>query len=88
MEIPKTIREAPRLDGGLTHYWEAFLDLGTCRRYHFGGEGPIPWTAIHQWADWWGFDDVDDRAMFCRIMRRVDNWYLERQAEEAKKNGK
>ena len=59
------------------------MDLGTCRGFHMGGEGPIPWTAMQTWADWWGITDLDDRALFCRIIRRLDSFYLDYRAKES-----
>ncbi len=47
-----------------------------------GGEGPIPWTTMHTWADWWQMNDLDDRAFFCRVLRQVDNFYLDYRAKE------
>ena len=63
--------------------WEAFVELTTCRHYHMGGEGPIPWTAMQAWADWWGMKDMDDRAFFCRVLRRLDAAYLELQGKRS-----
>lgn len=44
--IPQSIQDAPELLTGLQLYVDAWLDLTTCRN----PGGPIPWTAICDWA--------------------------------------
>ena len=47
MPLPGKIANAPKLTLGLAMYWTAFWDLNSCRG---GMGGPIPWTAIHDYA--------------------------------------
>jgi hypothetical protein len=46
--------------------WRAWEELSTCRGYHMGGPGPIPWSAIHEWARHRGMsrDEEDDLAQW------------------------
>lgn len=46
--IPKAIAEAPQLRVGLELYYAAFMDLVGVRSGF--GDGPIPFSAISDWA--------------------------------------
>ena len=56
----------PILPGSLAWVWRAWEELSTCRTYHMGGAGPIPWSAIHEWARHrgMGHEEEDDLAAF------------------------
>lgn len=45
-EIPDSIRNRPTLSIGSIFFWDAFVELNSCR-----GEGNIPWTAIDRYAE-------------------------------------
>lgn len=47
-EIPDIIANAPQLLPGLQLYWNAWMDLWTCRRE---SGSMIPWSEIQYWAD-------------------------------------
>lgn len=50
----------------------AFLELGTCR-----GEGYIPWTAIHQYASFYGYAETEESfTRFLSLIRAMDNAYI------------
>jgi hypothetical protein len=79
--IPKKIADAPDIDLGLELYFEAFLELHTCRLYE---GGPIPYAAVIEYADRFGFDDEQvDLALY--LVRALDNVFLDRQAEKQKR---
>ena len=49
---------------------EAYADLDTCRNAGMGF-GPIPWTAIREYAE---FEDMDNdtTSLFIRLVRMMD----------------
>lgn len=83
--MPISISEAPTILFGCHRIWEAFLDLTTCRRYTFDGEGPIPWNLVQEWMDRDSILDLDDRAKFYRVIKKLDNFYLDFQSDEQKR---
>jgi hypothetical protein len=61
----------------------AFLDLSTCRQ--LGMEvGPIPWTAIHDYADR-KYLSSDEREELEYVIRYVDTVYLMSDEDLAKR---
>jgi len=60
----------------------AFFDLCTCRALSESGPGPIPWTAIVEYADRAGLE-LDVEAGFVRVIRAMDAAYLEWYAKKA-----
>lgn len=78
--LPDAIQNAPDLYLGNEVWYAAFLDLNSCRDLGFG-VGPIPWTAIADYASAWELD-IDDLEFFIHEMDRV---YL---AETRKKSQK
>ena len=60
----------------------AFMDLSTCRSVGFA-EGPIPWNAIHWYAEAYNIDG-DDYHYFFALIRAVDAGYLEYQEKRRK----
>lgn len=54
----------------------AYNDLCTCRQIIAGMTavvpGPIPWTAIHEYAQRNGITDPDDFADFEALIRRME----------------
>lgn len=65
--------DAPELDAGLEFYLHAYVDLSTCRPVGFGPT-PLPWTAIRDYAEAYGVDDLDE---FRAIIVGVDHAILE-----------
>lgn len=61
---------------GLGWIWEAWTDLTTCRHYTMGGPGPIPWTAIDQYAARHGVTGTDYELLVSAI-RAMDGAYME-----------
>jgi hypothetical protein len=71
----------------LTREFEAFFELSTCRV----DGGPIPWTAIYQYAAVNGFADTHaDYYRFVRLIRAMDSVYVkhlrDKQEAQMKKN--
>jgi hypothetical protein len=67
---------------GLALYYSAFWDLSTCRQVGFG-IGPIPLTAIWEYADRKGLDEgeTDDLVDY---MREMDGEYVKYKSKEAR----
>ncbi len=42
-----------------------------------GSPGPIPWTAILEYAKDFGFEDEEEKEYFKTVIRAVDDFYLE-----------
>jgi len=65
--------------------WGAFGELSTDRPIGFG-RGPIPWSAIDRYAWRHGINDPDEHARFVRLIRAMDETYLNWHAERDKKD--
>lgn len=52
--------------------WDAYFELATCRPVGMG-LGPIPWTAIHEYAE---ANGVQDGERFVRLIRAMDREIL------------
>lgn len=85
--IPERILNAPALLPGLEFYYTAFLELSTCRSAGFG-VGPIPWTAVNDYATRLGLTD-DEFEGFSVVLKRLDAAYVSHETErQSKKTGK
>lgn len=77
--MPEPIQQRPELLCGLDLYLGAFNELASCRPLGPNGvDGPIPWTAIRDWAiehDLRG----EQRGDLFHHVRVLDNAYLRRQ---------
>lgn len=67
---------------GLEGYYQAFLELHTCRAVGFG-VGAIPWTAIDAYARRHGLEG-EEYEDFEDTVRALDNAYLAHQQEKAR----
>lgn len=76
------IANAPDLLPGLEMYYEAFVELSTCRDHGLGA-GPIPWTAIDRYAERNGFEG-EGYEYLLRMVRALDDAFL---AHTRKKEG-
>ena len=74
LPLPDRMQNAPSLLPGLHMYYQAFLDLTSCRMLGIS-EGPIPWTATQQYAVILELNDEmrDDLHYY---IREMDNAYL------------
>ncbi|NJK89269.1 MAG: hypothetical protein HC923_07585 [Myxococcales bacterium] len=70
------------------HFWR----LSTCRGIGFGALGPIPWTAVDQYASVYGFsEDEVDYDDFVFIVGALDEEFLKisrEQSEASARRGK
>ena len=72
----------PRIDG-VEWLWEAWVTLGTCRS--IGMEpGPIPWTAINDYAQRYGLCD-DEFEELCYCVQHLEREYREHVAQTRKR---
>lgn len=76
----------PQLDKHLVHLWEAFQRLATCRPLTMGGPGPIPWTAVDQYAVRYRYVgyQYDELIHFVEFL---DGVYLQSQVSAGKGGG-
>jgi len=79
---PKFLRERPSLLPGLEFYYEAFMDLSTCRSFGMG-IGPIPMVAIWTYCDMLDLDDVT-RGLMVDHVRAMDSAFLRYHREKVK----
>ena len=83
--VPDKIAKAPDLLPWLWPIYQAFTRLTTCRHEL----GPIPWTAIHQYAQAYGFDDdVDELDRFETLISNMDSAYIEHVNQKRERNSK
>jgi len=61
-------------------YLKSFHDLSTCRVSGMG-VGSIPWTAMIQYASWYGLEK-DVTEAFVDIMRAMDNAFIKYQSDK------
>ena len=80
--LPKHILEAPELAPGLEYYFNAYKRLSTCRQVGMG-IGPIPWTAIHEYARMQELCQSDEQDLEY-LVGRMDSAFLE---WNSRKNG-
>jgi hypothetical protein len=83
-ELPDWVHKKPVENRGDDFYLSAFSDLGTCRSLSQEMPGPIPWTAIVEYADRAGLES-DVSQGFIRIIRAMDLVYLEWFSEKRQK---
>lgn len=69
--LPKQLRDSPSLATGLELFWDAYVELNTCRVMG----GPIPWTAIRDYADEVGIHGFQREALFVHV-RAMDVAFL------------
>ena len=62
---------------------QAFWELSSCRDYGGGVTGPIPWTAIMQYADRSRMD-ADMTDIFLNVIRALDSVWIEYQSKNSK----
>ena len=74
LPVPDCIANPPVLGEGLGMFLDAFWRLTTCRQMGFG-LGPIPWTAIQEYARINEFDDDHADDLEHHVMA-MDSAYL------------
>jgi hypothetical protein len=78
--LPAWYLDRPELFAVEAFYIAAFFDLSTCRSIGMS-LGPIPWTAIVEYADIVGLEP-SNRELFVFVIRELDAAYLAWQAQE------
>lgn len=81
--LPAKFANVPELWPGLDVFYQAFFDLITCRSQGWG-EGPIPWTAINEYAMANGYEGEHRDDLFYHV-RSLDKTFLEWRRKKEKK---
>jgi hypothetical protein len=68
---------------GLAFYMSAFYSLSSCRAVGMA-EGRIPWTAVKDYALYYGLDEVEFDILW-ELITRVDAAYLDWQSKRVAK---
>lgn len=84
--LPPKIAEAPELYLGLDFFYEAFLELNSCRFLGMS-EGPIPWTALNTYCEVYEITD-EQKLDFFYLLRAIDNEYLKYQSDKQEKKNR
>lgn len=84
MPLPKWASERPAVDPEDVFYLRAFDELASCRQVGFSA-GPIPWTAIVEYADRLGLD-AENAADLVDMIRELDEAWLTEQAKKRQTN--
>ena len=82
MPLPEKIENKPVISAGLDFIWRAFWELSTDRDFGMA-EGPIPWTAMNDYAhryDIWG----DEFDRFVLLIKALDSVYIEKRGRQQK----
>ena len=83
MPLPPVHANAPTLTIGLELYYQAFLDLTSCRPSGFG-VCPIPWYVIRDYAETFQFDSDQEDALYYHI-RAMDKVFMDYHNEKLDK---
>jgi len=81
MPYPEAIQNAPELDFTLGLFYDAFMELSTCRPIGMD-QGQIPWTAINDYCRMVDISEnqADDMYYYIRMMDEV---YLKHYGEKS-----
>lgn len=66
------MRNAPELQLGLDVFYEAYMDLSSCRSGM--GDGPIPWTVVMDYAQLQHMDEEMARELWFYITQMDEAW--------------
>lgn len=80
--LPQRIQNAPQLAFGMQMYFTAFLDLTSCRQLGMT-LGPIPWTAVNDYAIDLGLDEESTEDLH-HFVRAMDNVYVSHHSKKVK----
>jgi len=83
-KVPDRIQNAPDLLLGLESYFQAFIDLTTCRSSGWS-PGPIPWMDVEAYAMANDMDEEEADTLHYH-MSKMDNAYLKRIEQKNKNN--
>lgn len=76
MPIPAKFRDAPELFAGIEVFYNAFMDMTSCRDLGFGQIGPISWLTVQRYCEVYGIEGEQREDMFYHV-GRMDRAYLE-----------
>lgn len=82
VRLPQALADAPTLSLGLELYYHAYLELHTTRSWAFG-PGPIPWSAVRDYAEAHRFD-VEQTEDLLYYVSKMDEAYIKYASEKAK----
>ena len=75
--MPQAIKPIrPELEDYQYNYLSAFYDLSTCRPLGMESVGPIPYTAIILWLQFWQIE-IDEAEIYIDVISRLDQVYME-----------
>lgn len=78
--LPQRIQNAPSMAFGMHLYFNAFLELSSCRQMGMA-LGPIPWTAVNDYALYMDLDE-DQHEDLHFFVRELDNEYVKYQSKK------
>ena len=78
--LPEKIQNAPVLEKGLELFFNAWMELNTTRSIGMA-VGPIPWLAVHEYANWYELDD-DQRDALHYHVNEMDSAYFKHTAKK------
>lgn len=81
------LSERPDLDEWQALPWRCFNQTHSCRSYGFA-PGPIPWTAIAEWAREHGVTDPDEFDDLLYLVMELDAAWIKHEAQAAEKKKK
>lgn len=79
--LPQRIQNAPQMGFGLHFYFAAFLELSSCRQIGYA-PGPIPWTAVQEYARTHGLDEEQCEDMHI-FVQEMDTVYVSHMSKKA-----
>lgn len=85
MPLPEAIENKPVLLDGLYFYMEAFQTLSSCRNIGQGVIGPIPWSALSQYADRHNIKDEESFLLLEIYLQKMDAMYVKHVTDELKR---
>lgn len=66
---------------------ESFYDLNSERQITMGGLGPIPYSSIIKYVEFWEMDQLSTHVLF-EVVRALDLVYTNHSNPDSKKGGK
>jgi hypothetical protein len=75
--LPPALEDRPELMAGLEPYFETFALLSPSRSVHMGGAGAIPVTELKAYLEIEGITDAEERRTHLRLLRAMDETYLD-----------
>ena len=83
--VPDTYKNAPELNILTIPFWKAFTELTTSRDMGFG-IGYIKYSEVSSWLSENYIFDMEERALFRRIISFIDSMYVSEQSKKSENN--